>query len=373
MKYNLLGQIGPEGQTNPAAPEGGPYIYEEAPGLKDGVPSPDAENKGLTAKGTPVVEDTTTSSDDTSEDTTTSSDDTSEDTTQETQDTKQYSSSYTVEQIMDYQSILKNMGFDPGPIDGILGEQARKAIRLALASNKPTVTDALNANGYALKVAFSNMRATTGNVYGSDLNSGQTSTAESTTENVTGQPDEYGFTPSQYEAGIPIYRKDAPAGGERVFSNADLKTALGNGYSLTTVDITEGPDAGTSAADAGADKVTSQSGTSGTSTGFANSQIWEYNGQKYVVWQIPNTMMYMRYVATDSELDQLFSGRERPSTVTPPDTLWTSSVYFGNVYELSDSVITGGESPFFGFVDNFDKATKGRPWLVDDDEMFAYG
>ena len=180
------------------------------------------------------------------------------------------------------------------------------------------------------------------------------------------EPDEYGYTPSQYQAGIAIYRKDAPAGGERVFSNADLKKALTDGYSLTAVDITEGPDAGTSA-----DGSAMESGTAGTSTGFANSQIWEYNGQKYVVWQIPNTMMYMRYVATDSELDQLFSGRERPSTVTPSDTLWTSSVYFGNVYELSDSVITDGESPFFGFVDNFDKATKGRPWLVDDDEMFA--
>ena len=56
-----------------------------------------------------------------------------------------------------------------------------------------------------------------------------------TTPPVTETPDEYGYTPSQYKAGIAIYRKDAPAGGERVFSNADLKQALNNGYSLTPV------------------------------------------------------------------------------------------------------------------------------------------
>ena len=198
------------------------------------------------------------------------------------------------------------------------------------------------------------------------------------TPTVTEQPDEYGFTPSQYEAGIAIYRKDAPAGGERVFSNANLKTALGNGYSLNTVDITEGPDAGTSAEDAGADKVTdttavttTNTGSAELSTGFVDSQIWEYQGNKFVVWQVPETMMYMRYAASDIGLDMLYSGRERPDVVQASDTMWTSSVFFGNVNELDEKVITTGDSPFVGFLNNFEKATLGRPWLKSDDEMFA--
>ena len=189
-----------------------------------------------------------------------------------------------------------------------------------------------------------------------------------TTPPVTETPDEYGYTPSQYKAGIAIYRKDAPAGGERVFSNADLKQAFNNGYTLTAVDITEGPDAGTSA-----EEVTSgvTSGSAELSTGFVDSQIWEYEGNKFVVWQVPGTMMYMRYAASDSELDMLYSGRERPDEVQASDTMWTSSVYFGNVNELDEKVITTGDSPFVGFVDNFEKATLGRPWLKDDDEMFS--
>ena len=39
MKYNLLGQRGTQGQTNPDAPEAGPYIYDTPPGRGD--------NKGL--------------------------------------------------------------------------------------------------------------------------------------------------------------------------------------------------------------------------------------------------------------------------------------------------------------------------------------
>lgn len=193
-------------------------------------------------------------------------------------------------------------------------------------------------------------------------------TVPTTTQTVTETPDEYGYTPSQYKAGIVIYRKDAPKGGERVFSNQDLKTAFSNGYSLEPVDITEGPDAGTSAAEVISGAETS---SAEVSTGFVDSQIWEYEGNKFVVWQVPGTMMFMRYAASDSELDMLYSGRERPDVVQASDTMWTSSVFFGNVDELDDKVITTGDSPFVGFVDNFEKATLGRPWLNDDDEMFA--
>ena len=45
-KFNLLGQSGPEGEVNPGAPEGGPYIYDFGPG----TPNPDGDvNPGLTA------------------------------------------------------------------------------------------------------------------------------------------------------------------------------------------------------------------------------------------------------------------------------------------------------------------------------------
>lgn len=202
-------------------------------------------------------------------------------------------------------------------------------------------------------------------------NNQQDNVTETVTETVTEQPDEYGFTSADYKAGIPIYRKDAPAGGERVYSKQALKDALSNGYSLTTVDITEGPDAGTSAANAGADKVTDTTTVTTPQTGFAGTQIWNYQGNNYVVWQIPGTMMFMRYAASDTDLDMLYSGRERPPVTSVTDTMWTSSVYFGNVNELDDKTITTGDSPFVGFLDNFEKATIGRPWLKTDDEMFA--
>ena len=202
-------------------------------------------------------------------------------------------------------------------------------------------------------------------------NNQQDNVTETVTETVTEQPDEYGFTSADYKAGIPIYRKDAPAGGERVYSKQALKDVLSNGYSLTTVDITEGPDAGTSAENAGAGKVTDTTTVTTPQTGFAGTQIWNYQGNNYVVWQIPGTMMFMRYAASDTDLDMLYSGRERPPVTSVTDTMWTSSVYFGNVNELDDKTITTGDSPFVGFLDNFEKATIGRPWLKTDDEMFA--
>ena len=49
MKYNLLGQLGPEGQINSDAPEGGEYIYDNPPGqgnnpgISAPTPSPGGE------------------------------------------------------------------------------------------------------------------------------------------------------------------------------------------------------------------------------------------------------------------------------------------------------------------------------------------
>lgn len=45
------------------------------------------------------------------------------------------------------------------------------------------------------------------------------------------------FTEEQFKKGIPVYRGDAPAGGERVFSQQDLDNVLRGGYSLNPVPL----------------------------------------------------------------------------------------------------------------------------------------
>ena len=178
---------------------------------------------------------------------------------------------------------------------------------------------------------------------------------KATKYNLLGQPGPEGETnPDAPEAGPYIY--DNPP-GDGVNLGLD---AQGN-------PITEAPETG---GGGGGDGTDTGSGAADDPESFVNSQIWEYNGEKNVVWQVPNTMIFMRYIASDEELDMLYSGRQRPNVVQATDEMWTSSVYFGNVRELDEKVITSGMSPFFGFVDNFDKATIGRPWLKNDDQMF---
>ena len=178
---------------------------------------------------------------------------------------------------------------------------------------------------------------------------------KATKYNLLGQPGPEGETnPDAPEAGPYIY--DNPP-GDGVNLGLD---AQGN-------PITEAPETG---GGGGGDGTDTGSGAADDPESFVNSQIWEYNGEKNVVWQVPNTMIFMRYIASDEELDMLYSGRQRPDVVQATDEMWTSSVYFGNVRELDEKVITSGMSPFFGFVDNFDKATIGRPWLKNDDQMF---
>lgn len=351
MKYNLLGQKGPEGQTNPAAPEGGPYIYDGPPGVGD--------NKGLSAKGTPVDEQQHSEkvADAGVEDTTTSSSDTK-------QDNKQYSSSYTVEQIMDYQTILKRMGFDPGPIDGILGEQTRKAIRLALASDIPKVIDALNANGYALSSAFSDMRATTGNVYGSDLNSGQEQQQQQTTQDTTMYWGRYNngswFTSTldgieddgtwKWGWELPEY---AGLEQDAFTSDKDLNDIL-----KSTTDSS------------GAVNGETTTPTTEVSKGFQDTQIWEVNGKQYVVFSVPNSQppLYIRYEATDTLLDLYYSsGRERPDVrnVATNSDDWINSSMFGSLAEVDEDILTGAKEPFQGLVDKWEVAKEYRPWLED--------
>jgi len=105
--------------------------------------------------------------------------------------------------------------------------------------------------------------------------------------------------------------------------------------------------------------------------GFVNSQIWEYNGQKYVVWQVPGTDYYMRYAVSDTQLNQFYSGRQRPIVQQANEELWANSLYFGNLEELPERVILQGENPFIGFTEQLDAAYKANPLLQEDKELLS--
>ena len=358
MKYNLLGQRGPEGQTNPAAPEGGPYIYDGPPGVGD--------NKGLTAKGSPVDEQQHKDKVESAgvEDTTTSSEDTTEETTQETQDTKQYSSSYTVEQIMDYQTILKGRGFYTGAIDGIIGPATRAAAQAMLDSDAPQDIDATRGDkGKALAQALDAITQTTGLVYGSDLDSGQQEKQQQETQDTTmywgrydsgswatstldGKPD--GFT---WGWELPEYEG---LGQDAFTSDKDLNNILKS--------TTDSSGAG------GGD--TTETEETEVSTGFQNTQIWEVDGKQYVVFTVPDTepALYIRYEASDALLDLYYSsGRERPDVrnVSADSDEWINSSMFGSLAEVDEDILTGAKEPFQGLVDKWDIAKEYRPWLED--------
>jgi len=369
MKYNLLGQTGPEGQTNPAAPEGGPYIYDGPPGVGD--------NKGLSAKGTPVdeqqhkdkvesagVEDTTTSSDDTS------SDDTSEDTTQETQDTKQYSSSYTVEQIMDYQTILKGRGFYDGPIDGIIGPATRAAAQAMIDSDAPRDINATRGDeGKALAQALDAITQTSGLVYGSDLNSGQEQQQQQTTQDTTmywGRYDSGSWFTSTID-GKPEGSKwgwelpeFAGLGQDAFTSDKDLNDILKS--------TTDGSGAG-GGAGGGSETTTNDDKVS---TGFQGTQLWELDGKTYVVFTVPGTdpALFIRYEADQPTLDLYYSsGRVKPDVISKSanDEEWVNSSFFGSLAEVDEDILLGKKDPFTGLADKFDTAKKYRPWLEDDE------
>ena len=355
MKYNLLGQTGPEGQTNPDAPEGGPYIYDEAPGLKDGVPSPDAENKGLSSKGTPVevaeVEDTTTSS---------------EDTTEETQDTKQYSGSLTVEQIMDYQTILKGRGFYTGAIDGIIGPATRAAAQAMIDSDAPQDINATRGNqGKALAQALDAITQTTGLIYGSDLNSGQEETTTGDTTMYWGRYDsgswftstldgiendgtwKWGWELSEFEG----------LGQDAFTSDNSLEEILGK--------ITDGSSTNNN-------ETTTTTPTTEDSTGYQGSQLWELDGATYVVFSVPGTDLFIRYLADKEILDLYYSsGRVKPDVISKSadDEEWINSSFFGELAEVDEDILLNDKDPFTGLADKFEVAKKYRPWL-DDDELY---
>ena len=113
MAYNLLGQQGPKGDRNPdpnLTAEQATYLYDTPPGQGD--------NKGLTGTGKPVDEadvkeklgDVETGEDEVVE--------------EEDETTTPTGGNETIKNI---QQGLKDLGFDPGPIDGIIGPQTRGA------------------------------------------------------------------------------------------------------------------------------------------------------------------------------------------------------------------------------------------------------
>lgn len=361
MKYNLLGQKGPEGQTNPAAPEGGPYIYDGPPGVGD--------NKGLSAKGTPVDEKQHQEkvTDAGVEDTTTSSSDTSQDTSQDTkQDTKQYSSSYTVEQIMDYQTILKGRGFYDGPIDGIIGPKTRAAAQAMINSTAPQDIDATRGDeGKALAQALDAITQTSGLVYGSDLNSGQEQQQQQATQDTTmywGRYDSGSWATSTLDGKpggftwgweLPEY---AGLGQDAFTSDKDLNDILKS--------TTDGSGAG------GGETTTTTPITTEVSKGFQDTQIWEVNGKQYVVFSVPNSQppLYIRYEATDTLLDLYYSsGRERPDVrnIATNSEDWINSSMFGSLSEVDEDILSGAKEPFQGLVDKWEVAKEYRPWLED--------
>lgn len=103
---------------------------------------------------------------------------------------------------------------------------------------------------------------------------------------------------------------------------------------------------------------------------FQDTQIWVKDGKKYVVWQVPGQPFFMRYETTDEEINQFYSGREKPSEQTVSDDVWTTSVLFGtSLAELPSEVILKGTSPFVGFTELMEAAVDARPWLEEDEEL----
>lgn len=259
-------------------------------------------------------------------------------------------------------SLQRELGVTP---DGIIGPKTRAAAQAKIEAAKSI------AEAESLSVKYGSITNTTGLVYGVD---------SPQTQDTSTQKDEYGFTEDDYEAGIPIYRKDAPAGGERVFSNKDLKKAINDGYSLTTVDITEGPSAGTSAEEAGADKVTNgdTSAPSGSieATELMNvpkdSYVWEVDGKLYIAYEVPGSngetydgpAIFMAYEVTENDLYKaglLTEGMTFKTNTITKEVFDSVAIVSGNTDQLSSEI----ESPFASFVETVTEQAAVAPWITD--------
>jgi len=126
MAYNLLGQQGPKGSRNPdpnLTDAQATYLYDTPPGQGD--------NKGLTSAGKPIDQaDVKEKLEEVGEPIRfTDGDD--EETVVTTTSTKSKK-----DEIKDTQKLLKANGFDPGPIDGIIGPRTRAAAEAYIGASR---------------------------------------------------------------------------------------------------------------------------------------------------------------------------------------------------------------------------------------------
>ena len=272
----------------------------------------------------------------------------------------------TVEQIMDYQTLLKERGFYTGEIDGIIGPLTRAAAQAMIDSDNPTDIDATRGTtGKALAQALSAITQTTGLVYGTDVDTEETEQEE--TEDTTmywgrydsgswalstmaadGEPDvdpDAGFT---WAWKLPEFEGTTQ---EDYTSDKTLEEVLGQ--------VTDGESTGGLGTE-----------EDGVSTGFQDTQLWELDGKTYVVFPVPDTDIFIRYEADQPMLDLYYSsGREKPDVISKSvdDEEWVNSSFFGTLAEVDEDILLGAKDPFTGLADKFDTAKKYRPWLEYDE------
>ena len=117
MAYNLLGQQGPKGDRNPdpnLTAAQATYLYDTPPGQGD--------NKGVTGTGKPVDQaDVKEKLEEVGVDTQ------EEEVVVDTNETDDKPKPTGRDDVKNAQTLLKDAGFDPGPIDGLIGPLTRGA------------------------------------------------------------------------------------------------------------------------------------------------------------------------------------------------------------------------------------------------------
>ena len=273
----------------------------------------------------------------------------------------------TVEQIMDYQTLLKERGYYTGEIDGIIGPLTRAAAEAMMNSDKPTDIDAIRGDKAIkpLGKALDAITQTTGLVYGTDVNADDTEEKEEEEEEPTmywGRYDSGSWFTSTLD-GIEDDGTWKWAWKIKEFEGKS-KEDFTSDKTLEEV-LAEVTDPAVNPPDDG-----EGSGEGDVSTGFQGTQLWELDGATYVVFPVPGTDLYLRYLADDETLDLYYSsGREKPDVISKSadDEEWVNSSFFGDLAEVDKDIIEGDKEPFVGLADKFDVAKKYRPWLEDDE------
>ena len=113
-------------------------------------------------------------------------------------------------------------------------------------------------------------------------------------------------------------------------------------------------------------------GVTGVSTGRMGSQIWQdQSGQKYLVFSIPGTNMFVRYKASDDDLASFFTtGMPDVRSINQDAEDWNNSLWLGSYVEIDGDIKLGLVNPFDTMVDNFAKVKKVQPWM-EEDELYS--